>query len=134
MPRKNMIPHTVHLFNYVGEVNDVAKYQEVVIKRCYCNISEGVGTSSSGKKTNDAVKLYIFKRDSIVLSSAGSPVRYIPIDKWEELKAKTGYWTINPNDKDYFVLDGRKERFKVKSVADNEVGSHRMWHYEVSGK
>lgn len=134
MPRKSMTPHTVHLFNFVGEVKDVATYQEAVIQNCYCNLDDGVTSINSGRTTNDTARLYIFKRDMKVKSPDGAAMKYLPFEKWMELADKTGYWTINPNDRDYFVMDGRTSRLKVKRFADNEVGSRRMWHFEVDGK
>ena len=129
-----MKPHTVRLFNFVGEVNDVATYQEAVIKNCYCNLDDGVASASSGRTTNDTARLYIFKRDAKVVSPDGASMSYLPFEEWAALEDKTGYWTINPNDRDYFVLAGRTNRLKVKRFADNEVGSRRMWHFEVDGK
>lgn len=134
MPRQSMLPHTVHLFNFVGEVNDTATYQEAVIRNCCCQGKDGVGTSGSGKKTNDNVTLYIFKRDSLVKSPEGKDLTYIHFDKWVKLADKTGFWTINPNDKDYFILEGHAEHLKVKSFQDLEMGSKRMWHFEVEAR
>lgn len=134
MPRRSMKPHTVHLFNYVGEVNDVATYQEVVIKNCYCNLDDGVSSINSGKTTNDSARLYIFKRDAKIVSPAGVAMKYLPFEAWMKLADKAGSWTINPNGKDYFVLEGRSNRLIIQRFADNEVGSRRMWHFEVDGK
>lgn len=134
MPRRGLKPHTVHLFNFVGEVNDVATYQEAVIKHCYCNLDDGVTQSNAGKTTNDTARLYIFKRDAKIVSASGAAMSYLPFEAWMALEDKSGFWTINPNGKDYFVLEGRTSRLKVQRFADNEVGSRRVWHFEVDGK
>lgn len=133
MPRKSMLRHVVYLFNYVGEVDEKATYQQAVIRNCYCPIEDSMRTSDSGLKTADNVKMYVFKRTSSVRSTSGSRLKYIPYDKWEKLASKTGYWTINPG-KDYFVRSDRQERIRVKSFSDRESGSQRMWHFEVIGK
>lgn len=133
VPRKSMKPHTVRLFNFLGEINDVASYQEAVIKHCYCNVDDGVTSSTAGVTTDDTARLYIFKRDAQITASDGTPMRYLPFDEWNNLANKTGYWTLNPNGKDYFVVKGRTNRLRIKRFSDKEIGSRRMWHFEVDG-
>lgn len=133
MPRKSMIPHTIRLFNFVGEINDVATYQEAVIRNCYCTLSDGVTSSDTGKTTSDTARLYIFKRDSTVTSPDGAVLEYRPFEEWSRLPNKVGFWTIDPNGRDYFVVEGRTSRLKIRRFSDKEIGSKRMWHWEVDG-
>lgn len=133
MPSKSILCHTVRLFNYIGEVNDEAVYQEVIIKNCHCSIGDASKAGNSGTKASDSAKLYIFKRDSAVRSPKGVRLKYLPPEKWDKLSEKSRYWTINPG-RDYFIRSDRQERIKVTSVVDREVGNQSMWHYEVSGK
>lgn len=133
MPRRSLLRHTVHLFNWIGEVDDKVQYQKVIIKNCYCPINDSVDSSNSLSKASDNVKLYIFKRGTSVQSEKRVKLQYIPYEKWNSLKDKKGYWTINPG-MDYFVRSDRSERIKIIGFRDLEAGSQRMWHFEVTGK
>ena len=69
MASRRVLPHTVHLFNYIGEVNDEAQFQESVIRFCYCSWNEGSG---SAKAPSDSAKLYVFDANSIIEDAAGN--------------------------------------------------------------
>lgn len=133
-PRKTMLPHTVYLGNYIGEINDEATYQIAVIQRCYCPLEEGTTSSGGGKKKQDAAKLYIFQCRSSVTDTDGLPLSYLPHAEWDALTDKTGFWTIHPNGRDFFQRDDLDDRVIIQSFAYRNGGSPRMWHFEVTGK
>lgn len=134
MPRDTTTPHTVHLFNYTGEVDDVAQFQECIIEKCYCDIKEGASNSSSGKKSADTATLYIFKHGSRIRSPSGVSLEFVPAEAWMTMQERIASWTINPNGKDYFTLEGNGGSFRVSKCEDNGIGSRRVQHYKVVGK
>lgn len=134
MASRRFLTDTVLLFNYVGEVNDEATYQETIIKRCYCLTDKGVSLGSQGSKANDNCKLYIFDCHSIALSPDGSVRTYLPYEDWESNDCKSRYWTLSDKGNDYFKKVESDNNFKITSFSKKNVGSHRMWHFEVNGK
>lgn len=126
-----MLPHTVHLFNYIGEVNDEAQYQESIIHFCFCMMNEGSG---SAKSPSDSAKLYIFDANSVIESLNGSPRTYVSPDKWKKMCCdRSNHFTISDDGMDYFQKDDG-EQFLIKSVSHKVAGTRRMWHFEVVGK
>lgn len=139
MPSLRMLQDTVYLFNYIGEVNDVASYQKAVIRKCYCVISEGssVNLAGNGTDPNNLSLLYIFDRTSVVTDDRGNALTYIPSESFDALTDKSGYWTIRDGpSRDYFTKVG-----KFADPRENPVigfshltgGTPRMWHFEVKG-
>lgn len=134
MPSLRMLSDTVTLYNFVGEVDDVATYQKAIISRCYCSEISEIYAAKSGSVPNGQAKLYIFDRGSRVTDSDGNFLSYLPQREWDKLEDKTGYWTLKESPtKDYFIKSGSSERRSVIRFAHLTGGTPRMWHFEVTG-
>lgn len=130
MASRRVLPHTVHLFNYIGEVNDEAQFQESVIRFCYCSWNEGSGSS---KAPSDSAKLYVFDANSIIEDAAGNRRTYISPEAWRMCADKSNHFTFSDNGNDYFQIDDG-EKFSIRKCSHKVAGSRRMWHHEVEGK
>lgn len=137
MPSPRMLPDTVNLFNYVGEVDDVATYQKAIITKCYCSIHDGATPTGNGTAPGNGVTLYIFDRDSRVTNEDGNVLSFIPSEEWDELEDKSGYWTLRDGPtRDYFIKSGKfhdPRQIPIIGYAHLTGGTPRMWHYEVQG-
>lgn len=134
MANKRILTDSVALFNFVGEINDEAIYQETNITQCYSSTNEGVSINSQGSKANDSSKLYIFDSHSVASSPDGSVRTYLPYDDWILLEEKGQYWTLNDKGTDYFKKVDDNNKFKITSFSRKNIGSQRMRHFEVIGK
>lgn len=129
--RLNMLTDTVTLFNYIGEINDEAVYQETTLAHCYCPLTEGANTDSHGKKSGDKTRLYIFDDKTVATASDGSPRTYLPYQEWAEATDKSSFWTLSDKGNDYIIKTGSTNRLRVCGFCRKETGSRRMWHFEV---
>lgn len=136
MASRRMLPDTVTIFNYIGEVDDVAKYQATQIKYCYCPMVDGVMADKKGKKTKDSITLYIFDSTSKCMDMDGAIRQFLPCHLWRLLSTedKAQYWTIGDNGKDYVIKNGHTEKLYFQSYSHHVNGSRKMWHFEVSLK
>ena len=130
MASRRMLPHTVRLFNYIGEVDDVAEYQESIIRFCYCTWIEGASSASS---PSDSAKLYVFDANSIVTSPGGTRRTFVPPEEWSDCCGKAMHYTFSDNGNDYFQME-TGEKFLIRHYRHMKAGSKRMWHFEVEGK
>mgnify|MGYP003298454568 CR=1 FL=1 len=95
MASKRTLPHTVKLFNYIGEVDDVAEYQESIIHFCYCTWAEG---ASSYASPSDSAKLYVFDMNSVVTSTGGTRRTFVPPEEWSDCCCgKATHYTFSDN-------------------------------------
>ena len=137
MPSPRMLPDTVFLFNYIGEVDDVATYQKAIISRCYCPMDRGSTPTGRGTAPSNRVALYIFDRGSRVTDENGNTLVYVPFEDWDKKANKAGFWTLrNGPSRDYFIKAGRIQDPKPASItgfAHLTGGTPRMWHFEVQG-
>ena len=134
MASRRVLPDTVVLSNYVGEVNDAATYQETTITHVFCSANEGSAIGNSGRMANDSVSLYIFDRQSVATDSAGNKREYLPYSQWKALADKSGYWTLNDGGRDTFRKVGFEKEYIITGFGNYKVGSPRMWHIEVTGR
>ena len=134
MASRRILKDTVRLYNYVGEVNDKATYQETVLQYCYCPVDDGVSKGLHAKRPSESARLYIFDRKTIAKSSDGATKAYLPYDEWKHVDDKSAYWTLNDNGKDYFVIEGQTARFEIDKFSHKATGTARMWHFEVDAK
>lgn len=136
MPSLRMLPDTVTIFNYIGEVDDVAVYQDTIIDRCYYPQSLGVTADTTGKRADDSSKLYIFDHGSRARSADGVARTYLPYPIWKSLDEsdKKFHWTIGNSGKDYVLKEGHEEKLYFQSFSHLTNGSKRMWHFEVRFK
>lgn len=138
MASKRACPHTITLFNFVGEdENGNASYAAAVLKNVHCHINEGVG---SGDVSNDDTRVHIF--DDCVDSEKD----FLPHDEWLALPddAKARYWTLCPNGKDYFALGNKAlfgtmlpqdcTLFRIILVSRRKMGSRRMHHWRIEAR
>ena len=133
MSRRRILPDTVTLRNYVGEVDDEAVYQETILTGCYCIVKSGVNHNSFGRKENRSGKLYIFDTDTKAASSTGTARSYVPYDVWITLADKSAYWTLSELGLDYFKKAGAPE-LRVVKFSHLVNGTKRMHHFEVDGE
>ena len=134
MASRRVLPDTVVLSNYVGEVNDVAIYQHTTLKYCYCPVEEGAAQGPHAKREADDGVLYIFDRNTVATDEYGNVREYLDYDLWKIVPDKTKYWTLNTGGKDKFRKIGTKREYKIESIAHKVNGSPRMWHFEVKGR
>ena len=139
MPSPRMLPDTVNLFNYVGEVNDIATYQKAIIRKCYCVIRDSSSADRNGNGTvpNTRSTLYIFDRCSIVTDDSGNTLTYIPYEDFDTLANKSGYWTLRDGPtRDYFIKVGKSAEPRENPVigfSHLTGGTPRMQHFKVEG-
>ena len=144
MPSRRMLPDTVTLFNYIGEVNMVAEYLVTIFTNVFCDTSYGDKASIQGGVSNNAARLYIFDMQSCAYSMDGKKKKFVPFSEWEELADKSLYWTIREDNKDYFAvgkhcvsslkqsLEGAQP-FPITKARRYNIGTPRMRHWEIDG-
>ena len=130
----SMLKDTVELYLYIGEFDDEAQFQKVIIKNCYCITSKGANSTARGKAPSDSVKFYIFDSKSVVVSEYGTPLRYVPYEEWKYAVDKSKKWTLSDKGEDYFSIAGNDNRYKIASFSRKKTGRKRMWHFEVIGR
>lgn len=131
MGRLNMLTDTVTLYNYIGEINDEAAYQETTLAHCKCQLAEG---STPGKKPNNGARLFIFDDKTVATASDGSLRTYLPHHEWVASTDKSAFWTLSDGGDDYIIKAGSTERLRVCGFDRKKTGSRRMWHFEVDAK
>lgn len=129
MASRKLLIHSAKLLNYLGEVDNVAAFQETNLNHCYCPLLFGTGLSSQGRNGNDSTRLYLFDVGTTWTDTSGNTVTYLPYAKWKELADKTGFWTISDKGDDYIVLGDT--RLRIVQAIHRKNGSRRMWHWEV---
>lgn len=134
MARFRMLNDTVVLYNYIGEVDDEAAYQETTLSYCYCPLNEGADLNLQGKKANDSARLYIFDANTVATAADGTKRTFLPHDEWITSDCKGSYWTLSDKGDDYFKKAGAKTRLRVVGFSHKKAGSRRMWHFEVDGR
>lgn len=143
MPTSKMCPHTVTVFNCCGE-NDSGQaiYQAAVLQNVQVIHQEGEGKSTT---LDDEIKVYIFDENYTAVTPSGDYIAYIDFRSWVKMDAedREGYWTLNPSGQDYIAIGtyttndglipdpGDVALFEIKKIARTEIGSFRMWHWEV---
>lgn len=128
-----MLEETVVLYNYIGEIDDIASYQKTVLKHCYCVMSKGVSLNSMGHAPRNSGRLYIFDEKTLAQSEDGRTRSYLPYDQWIYTNDKSGFWTIGDCGKDYFQKVGTDEKLKISGFSRKMTGRKTMWHFEVDG-
>lgn len=133
MASRRILPDTVVLYNYAGEVNDEAVFQETILTHCYCPINEGADLNMQGRKANNSGSLYIFDAITTAKGSDGSIRTYLPYREWIELDDKSRFWTISDLGYDYFVKHGSEAKLRITGFSHKVNGTRRMHHFEVNG-
>lgn len=134
MASRRILPDTVVLANYVGEVDATATYQYTTLKHCYCPVEEGAASGLPVRRETDDGMLYIFDRNTRATDESGNVRQFLAYDLWKAIADKTPFWTLNTEGKDKFRKVGTRREYKIESVAHKVNGSPRMWHYEVKGR
>lgn len=134
MATKRMLPDVVRLYNYVGEIGDIATYQETVFRCCACQYSQGAAPEKSGRKPNGNATLFLFDAQTEAVSPEGNLRTYLPYQQWSTLEDKGPFWTISDEGHDYFRPQNSNTKFLVTSFCHYVAGSRRMHHFEVTGK
>lgn len=142
MARYRMLPDTVTLFNYLGEKDLTAEYAVTILKNVYCDVEYGAKSTAKGTVPENAAMLYIFDTKVLAESVNGKPKAYLPYNEWNNAEDKKDYWSLNPENKDFFVkgrtntnnpLNSDIDAYKVGSVHIYKHGTSRMWHKEIIG-
>lgn len=131
---RRILTDTVTLYNYVGEVDDVATYQPTILRYCYCNGNKGVGNSRPAKRPAETARLYLFDFTTVAESPDGVRRSYLPYDEWKKSTVKGAYWTISTSGDDFFVKEGDSARYDITKFSHKDTGTRRMWHFEVDAK
>ena len=137
MASRRILVDTVELYNYIGEVDDVATFQKSIIHNCYCETKVGISKKGrTPKSSQDKARLYIFDKGSKVCSPDGRERTYMPHKQFMALTAeeKALYWTLCDEGDDYILKDGYHGKFKITGFSYLKNGSQRMWHYEVDAQ
>lgn len=134
MASLRLLVDTVVLYNYIGEVNDEATYQETIFKRCYCPLNEGADLNMQGKKANDSARLYLFDGKTIAVGTDGTERKYLPYSQWKDAEDKTAYWTLSDKGTDYFKKSVGNTKLRIVGFSRKKTGTRRMWHFEVDGR
>lgn len=131
---RRILADTVTLYNYVGEVNDIATYQETILRHCYCPVSVGASKGLPTRRPSETARLYLFDFKTVAQADNGQRRSYLPYDEWKLLDDKSSYWTLSDRGDDFFVKEGNATRFNIVMVSHKDTGTRRMWHFEVDGK
>lgn len=134
MASRRILKHTVRLYNYRGEVNDIATYEETILRDCYCPVNEGVGKGLHAKSSRDSTLLYLFDHKTTAESVAGIKKSYLPYSQWKSEPNKEAFWTLSDSGDDFFMIEGSTKRFSINGFSHKTTGSRRMWHFEVNAK
>ena len=138
MATKSVCPHTITIFNYIGEDQDGnAKYTAAVLKYVHAHINEGAG---AGDVSKDSTRAHIF--DSVTECEKTFLSHRVWLALPDEEKVK--YWTLCTDGKDYFAfgeaaLFGTKlpddcTLFRINLVARRQIGHRRTWHWRIEGR
>lgn len=138
MPSHRMMPHTITLFNYVGEVNGEATFNKTIIRGVMIDENFGARQSMQGLSADDTAALYIFDVNASAESEEGFEREYLSHAEWQENEAKSMYWTLC--EKDYFVMGETDvsvpydiKSFKINHYQRYDMGTRKMRHFEVYG-
>lgn len=134
MASLRILKDTVVLYNYIGEINDEATYQETVLTRCYCPLNEGADLNIQGKKANDSARLYLFDGKTLAAGNDGRIRTYLPYDEWKNAADKSSYWTLSDKGTDYFKKSVGNTKLRIIGFSHKKAGTRRMWHFEVDGR
>ena len=134
MASRRILTDTITLYNYAGEVNDIATYQETILRYCYCPADKGIGNGLHAKKPAETSRLYVFDHKTVAESPEGYRRSYLPYEQWKQMEDKTPYWTLNDCGDDFFVKEGKTARFNIIKFSHKTTGTRRMWHFEVDAK
>lgn len=129
-----MLPDTVVLANFIGEVRDVATYQITILTHVYCPFGDGSAVDTTGRRKNDSAMLYIFDKRTIATDEDGNQRTYLPYEQWKDLDDKTPYWTLCDGGRDTFRKQGSGKELYVTGFTHLTAGTARMWHFEVQGQ
>lgn len=135
MASRRVCPHTVTIFNYLGEDGDGnAEYSASVLKYVHAHIKEGIGAKSVA---DDETRVHIFD------STFECDKSYLPESEWLALSSedKKKHWTLNAKGRDYFCFGdfGSSESnlpdfnllFRIVGFSRLEMGSKRLHHWKV---
>lgn len=131
---RRILKDTITLYNFVGEVNDIATYQETVLRYCYCPADKGIGNGLHAKKPAETARLYLFDFKTVAESPEGKKRSYLPYEQWKHAEDKSSYWTLNDSGDDFFMKQGKNAKFSITKFSHKDTGSRRMWHFEVDAK
>ena len=134
MASRRILKDTVTLYNYVGEVDDIATYQETILRYCYCQADDGIGHGLHAKNPDETARLYVFDFKTLAESPEGKKRSYLPYDQWKKTEDKTSYWTLSDSGKDFFIKEGVTAKYNITKISHKNTGSRRMWHFEVDAK
>jgi len=114
----------IKFLNYAGEEGRRAVWVETQISDVRFETTKGARTTKDGNVDTDTMRLWIFDRTS------GATNAYKPVEVWEALTDKTGFYTLKKGDK---VELPTGEVFVITEVSRQEFGSPQMFHFQVLG-
>lgn len=156
MASRRVLPHTVTLYNYLGEDSDgQASYVTTVLRGVNAQVIRGTSRTGGNAATGgqetpaDSLKVFFFIHRSHAESVGGRRKKSVKPEAWVD-----GFPNRNPADAWTFREDGRdimtlgqdepmkdrkpppgKDWFKVRAVHDHaRIGSPSVRHYMIEGK
>lgn len=134
MASRRILKHTVRLYNYTGEVDDKATYQETVLRYCYCPTNDGISNGLHAQRPSESARLYVFDYKTVAESTEGQRRSYLPYAQWVQLEDKSAYWTLNDSGDDFFIKQGSTDKHEITTFSHKDIGTRRMWHFEVNAR
>lgn len=142
MATKKVCPHTITLFNYMGEdESGRASYSQTLIK--HVHYRDGLAVASLHTPA-DSVRLHVFD------DTAYTSKPYMDYDDWKTLsmQEKQVRWTLPPpaqdGGSDYFGLGDLRTGdtslptqhplFRITKSARCQIGRRRMWHWRIDAR
>lgn len=132
--------NNVTIYNkYFDEATRLDKYKRTVIENVFWDEKQASNRLQSGLKDADKVLL-------LIPFDYTSQDEYISPREFEKLEDKTGYFTLQIEDRmvkgdiDFEItskpsdLDREYEAFTITSVDKKDFGSYHMRHFEVGGR
>lgn len=125
MASERMCPHTITLFNFIGEDADGrASYSATILKNVHVRHKEGIGSTDAA---NDSTKVHIFDDTYTALPPDGQKIDrtlfnltpfnliqalntpadekpFVPYEEFSRTTDREQYWSLSAEGKDYFAL------------------------------
>lgn len=134
-----MLPHTITLFNFVGENEDTYRgdYEITILKNVMCIPKDAATLSTQGVKPNNHADLYLFDKTVVATDLAGNEKTYLPYEKWDKIDDKNRFWTLHSNGTDMFAKGLYSSGYNIlesnayKSIV-TKSGNRLVWkHHDI---
>lgn len=136
MANKRVCPHTVTIYNYLGEdASGNAQYSPTVLSFVHLHLSRGVSANGT---PSDSTRFHFF--DDVSTASK----TFVPYDEWQKLpiEKKKQSWTLNAHGLDFLyagacqneALPQGENLFRITRTVRFEMGRKCLWHWKVEAE